>query len=121
VPTSIFSPVYALRERSRGRITDRKAGAVFSNPVAVRDSNAAGRSIPGENHVACGVDAVQLGNLTIIGGSNVRFELQLLEDVGHPAGAEAFPCQHGDRLRSEQCHSAISTAPVSDAGTIPSR
>ena len=48
-------------------------------------------------------------------------ELELLGDVAHPAFAERFPGQHRHRRGPSSDHSAISTAPVSEAGTMPMR
>ena len=48
-------------------------------------------------------------------------ELELLDDVGRPALGKALMRQHVDRPRAPSIdHSAISTAPVSEAGTMPS-
>ena len=44
----------------------------------------------------------KVGDLAIIGGADVGVELELLGDVGDPAGAEAFPCEHRHRARPEQ-------------------
>jgi hypothetical protein len=48
-------------------------------------------------------------------------ELQLLDHVGDPAGAEAFPGHHVQGRAPSIDHIAISTAPVSEAGTMPMR
>jgi hypothetical protein len=51
----------------------------------------------------------------------VGVELQLLDHVGDPAGAEAFPGDHLAGRAPSIDHIAISTAPVSEAGTMPMR
>ena len=48
-------------------------------------------------------------------------QLQLLDDVGDPAGAEGFQAIMSTPRWLSSDHSAISTAPVSDAGTMPMR
>jgi hypothetical protein len=64
----------------------------------------------------------EVDDLAVLGGLDRRVELQLLDHVGDPARAEAFPGQHraGPRAPSID-HMAISTAPVSEAGTMPMR
>ena len=42
-------------------------------------------------------DLAQIGQLAIIGAHHGRFDLELLDRVGHPAFAEAFPGEGGDR------------------------
>jgi hypothetical protein len=48
-------------------------------------------------------------------------QLELLDDIGDPAFAERFPRHHVDAAAPSSDHIAISTAPVSDAGTMPMR
>ena len=59
-------------------------------PFQVNRMSLAGRSPP------------RSADLAIIGGAHVGIELQLLDHVGDPAGAEALPGEHGDRPRAEQ-------------------
>ena len=92
----------SLGEGRRGRVADGQAGAVGGDPVGVRHADAAGRAVPGEDHVAGRIDAAEVGDLAVVGGADVGVELQLLDDIGHPACAEAFPGEHGDRARAEQ-------------------
>ena len=95
-------PVDVLREGRRGRVADGEAGAVGGDPVGVGHAHAAGRAVPGEDDVARRIDPAEVADLAIIGGADFGIELQLLGDVGHPAGAEALPRQHGHRPRAEQ-------------------
>ena len=95
-------PGQVLRERRRGRVADGEARAVVGDPVAVRHTHARGRAVPGEDDVARHVDRREIGEPAIIGPRDGRVELQLLDHVGHPALAEAFPGEQGDRARPEQ-------------------
>jgi hypothetical protein len=90
--------------------------------VAVRHAHAGGGAVPGEDHIAVEIDLARKIRQLAIGRFILRgVELQLLDHVGDPAGAEAFPGHHVDAARAQQDHIAISTAPVSDAGTMPIR
>src|SRR4051812_15176093 len=80
-----LGPVEVLSEGSRSRVADRQAGAVGRDPVAVGNSDSAGRAVPGEDDVARRIDSAELGDLAITGGADLGIELQLLGDVGHPA------------------------------------
>ena len=95
-------PVDVLGERRRGRVANGEAGAVGRNPVRIMHSDTARRAVPREDDVARGIDAREVGDLAIIGGADVGVELELLRDVGHPAGPEALPRQHRHRPRAQQ-------------------
>jgi hypothetical protein len=41
-------------------------------------------------------------DLAVTGGPNLGVQIQLLGNVGDPAGAEALPCEHCDRARTDQ-------------------
>ena len=118
-----LGPVEPLREGGRGGVADGEACAVGGDPVAVRHAHAGGGAVPGEHHVGGEIDFVQIGQVAIgrLEDGDV-LELELLGDVADPAFAEAFPGQHGRPGRAPSSdHSAISTAPVSEAGTMPMR
>ena len=68
------------------------------------------------------IDLGEIGQLAV-GRLERRhvLELELLGDVGDPAFAEAFPGEHVDGRAPSSDHIAISTAPVSEAGTMPMR
>ena len=102
VPTSIFVPVDVWANAARRRVAERQAGAVGRDPVGVGHADAAGRAVPGEHDVARRIDAAQIRDLAVIGSADVGVELELLGDVGDPAGAEALPREHGHRPRPEQ-------------------
>ena len=93
------------------------------DPVGVRHAHARGRAVPGEDDVGGRID---LGEIRAVRHRAPSIdghvlELELLGDVGDPAFAEGFPGQHGDGRAPSSDHSAISTAPVSEAGTMPMR
>src|SRR5215203_7381216 len=95
-------PVDALGEGGRGRVADGEAGAVAGDPVPVRHANAAGGAVPSEHDVVGGIDAAQVADRAVSGGADIRFQLQLLEDIGNPARPEALPSEHGDGAGAEQ-------------------
>ena len=60
-------------------------------------AHARGRAVPGEDHVAVEIDAAEIGQLAVVGLDRADVgELQLLDDVGDPALAEALPGEHVD-------------------------
>ena len=97
--------------------------AVVGDPVAVRHAHARGGAVPGEDDVARRIDRGEIGQLR----RNRRAapsasSFSCLTDVGHPAFAEALPGEQGRPAAARAAlHSAISTAPVSEAGTMPMR
>ena len=60
-------PIERLRERGRGRVADRKSGAIGGNPVGIGHAHARGGAVPGEDDVACRIDAGQIGQFAIAG------------------------------------------------------
>ena len=103
VTTSSFCEIEPLREGRRGRIADGQALAVCRNEIRIGHAHAGGRAVPGEHHVAIEIDLRQVGQLAVVGFEDARIlELQLLDHVGHPAGAEALPGKHVDAARAEQ-------------------
>ncbi len=95
--------IEVLRESGRGRVADRQALAVGRDEIGVRNANAGGGAVPGEDHVAVEIDVGEVGKLAVVGFELADvLELQLLDDVGDPAGAEAFPGEHVDAALAEQ-------------------
>src|SRR6185369_16859458 len=86
-----FGPIDVLREGGRGRIANRKADAVGGEPLGVGDANAAGRAVPSEHDIALRLDPLEFANLAIIGGADFGVEIELLGDIGDPAGAKTLP------------------------------
>jgi hypothetical protein len=120
VVTSSLSQSAGPAQRPRSRVADRQALAVggMKSPFGTRTplvvpfqvkTTSVSKSTAGEGrHLAVGRGLAHV------------VELQLLDHVGDPAFAEAFPGHHvGPRPSID--HIAISTAPVSDAGTMPMR
>jgi hypothetical protein len=110
-------------EGGRGRVADRQALAVVGDPVAVRHAHARGRAVPGEDDIAVRVDRLEVGISPYGAFKRAHvLELELLHDVRDPAFAKAFPGSMSTPGRAPSSdHSAISTAPVSEAGTMPMR
>ena len=69
----------------------------------VGDADARCGAVPGEHHVVRPVDGGKIGQFAITGLEDRDvLEPQLPDDIVHPAFAEGFPGQHGDRTRAEQ-------------------
>ena len=94
-------PRQVIGEHGAGRIANGQTFAVGRDPVAIGDACAGGRAVPGEDDVVCPIDGRKIGDRAIGGGYLGRIELQLLDDIGHPAFAEAFPCQHRHATRAQ--------------------
>ena len=97
-----FRPVDVLGECRRRRVADGEAGAVGGDPVGVGHPHAAGGAVPGEHDVLRRVDPAQVRDLAIVGGAHLGVELELLDHIGDPAGAEAFPGEHRHGPRAQQ-------------------
>ena len=48
------------------------------------------------------IDPIELRDLAIVSCAHLCIELELLGDIGDPAGAETLPCKHSHRPRTEQ-------------------
>ena len=94
-------PVDVLGERARGSIGEGQTFAVGGNPVAIGDADAARGSVPGEQNVGRPVDLAQIGKLAIVGPKDGRVQFELLDRVGDPSFAEAFPSQGGHPTLAE--------------------
>src|SRR5580704_8835605 len=96
-------PIELLGKGRRCGVADRQPFAVAGDPIAVRHANAGGSAIPGENDVVVEIDLRQVRQFAVW-----RFEcadvleLELLDDVGHPALAKAFPGENIDAARAEK-------------------
>ncbi len=95
--------IEVLREGGRGRIADRQALAISRDKIGIRNADAGGRAVPGEDHVTVEIDGGKVGKFAVTGFdlANV-LELELLDDIGNPAGAEAFPGDHINAALAEQ-------------------
>ncbi len=95
-------PRQVHREGRRGRITNRQTFALRRDRVAIRHTHAARRAVPREDHVLVEIDRREVHDLTIGRLPHHGVQLQLLDDVRHPAFAEGFPGQHLHRTRTEK-------------------
>ena len=69
----------------------------------VGNAHARGGAVPGEDDVVVEIDLGEIGQLAVGRLQRARvLELELLDDVGDPAFAEALPRQHVDAARAEQ-------------------
>ena len=98
-----FFEVEPLGEGGRSRVANGEALAIGRNETAVRHAHARGRAVPGEDHVAVEIDLRQIRQCAVarLEPANVG-ELELLDDVGHPAGTKTFPGDHIDAALAEQ-------------------
>ena len=95
--------IEVLREGGRGRVADGQALAVGGDDIAIGDADARGGAVPGEDDVAVEIDLGEIDELAVVGDELAGIgELELLDDIGDPAGAEAFPGDHIDAARAEQ-------------------
>ena len=98
-----LGPVEILRKGRRSGIANGQALTVGGNPVAIGNTHAGGGAVPCEDHIVIEIHARQIGNIAITGFDDAGiFELQLLDGIGHPAFAEAFPSQQVDGSRAQQ-------------------
>ena len=91
-----------LGEGGRGRVADGHAFAGIRNKVAVRDTDARGGAVPGEDQVLLRIDLGQVRQLAVGGVQHLDVgQFQLLGDVRHPVLAEGFEGQqlHGPRAQ----------------------
>ncbi|MCY1171992.1 hypothetical protein D9M73_121180 [compost metagenome] len=93
-----LGPVNVIREHRAGRVGEAEAFARVGDPVGIGHAHARGGAVPGEQNVVRPVDRVQIGQLAVIGAQHGGIDLELLDRVGHPAFAEAFPGERGDGL-----------------------
>ena len=84
-----------------GRVGEGQALAGLRDPFAIGHAHAAGGAVPGEQHVVGEIDLRQIGQLAIVGAVQLGFEPQLLDRVGDPALAKAFPGQHRHAARAQ--------------------
>ena len=96
-------PIESLGKGGGSCIADRQALAVGGDPIAIGDTHARRRSIPGENDIIVEIDGLEIDNLAIacFQGADV-FQFQLIDDIGHPAFAKGFPGEHIDAALAEQ-------------------
>ena len=96
-------PVELLREGGGGGVADGEPLAIGRDPVSVRHAHARSRAVPGEDDVVVEIDLDEVWQFAIGRFERARvLELELLDDVGHPAFAEAFPGENVDAARAEQ-------------------
>ena len=97
-----LGPVEGLGEGGGRRVAERQPLAVGRDPVGVGDAHSRGRAVPGEHDVVVEVDLRKVRQLAIGRLQRPRvLELELFDNVGDPALAEAFPGQDIDAARAE--------------------
>ena len=101
--TSSLAKSRSCAKRGRGGVADRQALAVSRDEIGIgtRTPEVVPFQVKTTSRSKSTVD--EIGKLAVIGIelADIR-ELQLLDDIGDPAGAEAFPGDHVDAARAEQ-------------------
>ena len=101
-------PVDAVGEHRAGRVGEAQPLAVGGDPLGVGNAHAADVVPFQVNRTSFDQSTcAEVGKGAIIGADHGRIELQLLDRVGHPAFAEAFPRQR----RHRRARRASSTSP----------
>ena len=96
-------PVEVLREGGRCGVADRQPLAVGSDPIAVRHPDAGGGAVPGEDDIVVEIDFGEVRQFAVRRLERADIlELELLDDVSHPAFAKAFPGEDIDAARAEK-------------------
>ena len=95
--------VHVLREGCRRGVADGQALAIGRNEIGIRNADARGGAVPGEDDVAVEIDLRQVRKKAVVGIELANIgKLQLLHHIGDPAGAEAFPGEHVYATLAEQ-------------------
>ena len=112
-----------LREGGAGGVADREPGSICRDPVAVGHAHAGSRAVPGEDDVAAEIDLREIRERAVGRLEHAHVgELQLLHDVGRPALSPKLSQASTSTPRAPSSdQSAISIAPVSEAGTMAMR
>ena len=97
-----FCPVHLHRESGRGGITDGQARAICGDHIGIRQPHARGGAVPGEHHILIEIDGLEIDDLAIGGFFHGGVELELLDHIGDPALAKAFPGQHFHRAGAQE-------------------
>ena len=88
-------PVQVLGEGGAGRVADGDAFAVGGDEVGVRDADARGGAVPGEDQIGVGAHLAEVRQFAVRRIQDFGGKLQLLNDVRHPILAEAL---EGEKL-----------------------
>jgi hypothetical protein len=107
-------PIDRLGEDGGRGIGKGEPAALQGNPVAVGHAHARRGAVPGEQHIALEIDALEVGQLAVLSLNDAQIlELQLLGGVGDPALAEAFPRQRINTTRAQhRPHGQLESARV---------
>ena len=98
-----LGPIEPLGESRRGGVADGEAGPVSRYPVAIGNLHARRGAVPGEDHIMVEIHGGEIGDVAIARGDDADvLQLELLDHIGDPALAEAFPGQHVDATRAKQ-------------------
>jgi hypothetical protein len=102
-----FVPRQVHRKGGAGGVANRQTGTIRRDRITTRQADAAGGAVPCEHHVLVEIDLRHIDDLAIGGLAHDCVQLQLLDHIGDPAFAKAFPSQHFNRTGPQQrphCH-----------------
>jgi len=95
-------PRQILRECSRGRIADCQALTIRGDRIAIGNTHARGCAIPCEDNIGVEVDTGEIHDLAVVSRHDLRVELELFDNIGHPTSTEAFPSDHRAGARTQK-------------------
>ena len=90
------------RKSGRGCIANRQPCAGGGDGIAVGQAAARGGAVPCKDNVAVKIHGREIDDLAIGCDLDLGLQLKLLDHIGHPAFAKAFPCQHFHWPRAKQ-------------------
>src|SRR5690606_36165602 len=94
-------PRHVVSKNRAGCVSKAQTFTVICNPVTVRNANARGGAVLGEQNVVRPIDLSQIGKLAVVCTDDSRIKLQLLGRIGDLTITEAFPSQSRDRTCAE--------------------
>ena len=121
--TSSFVPGQVLSEGGGGGVAEGEPLAVGGDPVAIGDAGAGGGAVPGEADVGVLAHLREVGQRAVVGAVSTRQSASfscLVASVAQPWPKLSQTSMSTGRAPSID-HIAISKAPVSEAGTMPTR
>ncbi len=98
-----LAPVDLLGEGGRGGVDQSQPRAICRNPVPIRHAHTGRGPIPSEDDIAVEVDLSEIRQKAVIRLVHPHVgKLELLQDIGDPTLAEAFPGERIDTALAEQ-------------------
>ena len=95
-------PRQVLGKGGRGRIANREASTVRRDRIARGHAYTCRCAVPRKDNIGVIIQRCHIDDLAVFGCLDGCVELELLDHIGDPARAEAFPSHHSDRARAKQ-------------------